>query len=35
MRRLLVSGLFLIASAAALAAPAVDNSPVLGSGKPR
>ena len=30
MRRLLISGLLLIASAAALAAPAVDNSPVLG-----
>jgi hypothetical protein len=30
MRRLLISTLFLIASTAALAAPAVDNSPVLG-----
>jgi hypothetical protein len=30
MRRLLFSALFLITSAAALAAPAVDNSPVLG-----
>ena len=30
MRRLLISALFLIASTAALAAPAVDNSPVLG-----
>ena len=30
MRRLLISALFLIASTAVLAAPAVDNSPVLG-----
>jgi hypothetical protein len=30
VRRLLISALFLIASTAALAAPAVDNSPVLG-----
>jgi hypothetical protein len=30
MRRLLISVLFLIASTAALAAPAVDNAPVLG-----
>ncbi len=30
MRRLLISTLFLIASTAALAAPAVDNSPVVG-----
>ena len=30
MRRLLISTLFLIASTAVLAAPAVDNSPILG-----
>ena len=30
MRRFLISAIFLIASTAALAAPAVDNTPVLG-----